>query len=209
MNKKRTYLLLLILFFFSCSNKKNTIVYKPIGFFSSEYTLKTGAPRQGILKPKTKGIITLDTIYTKGLSCLDDFEYIWVISHFHEAKGWDNIVTPPASDHKYGLFATRSPRRPNPIGFSLIKIDTIIVNKIYVSGVDLFDNTPILDIKPFLPSIDYIVSEKNMIAEIYLGHHDKDFITDSLVKEFVLGKKYNNKIENRLDNKIINDTTIE
>ncbi len=195
------YLLLINIFLFSCTDKEKKIEYKLIGFFSSKYTLKTGAPRQGILKPKTKGVIVLDTIYIKSLSCLDEFEYIWVISHFHEAKGWESIVTPPESDHKYGLFATRSPRRPNPIGMSLIKIDTIIENKIYVSGIDLFDNTPILDIKPFLPSIDYIVSEKNMKAEIYLGHHDEEFISDSLVKEFVLGEK------DEINNKLNNDTT--
>jgi tRNA-Thr(GGU) m(6)t(6)A37 methyltransferase TsaA len=178
-----------IILLISCSNNKNTIEYIPIGYFSSKYTLETGAPRQGILKPETKGIITLDTIYTESLSYLDEFEYIWVMVHFNKAKGWESIVTPPESDHQYGLFATRSPRRPNPIGLSLIRIDTLIKNKIYVSGVDIFDGTPILDIKPFLPSIDYVISEKNMVSELYLGHHDEDFITDSLVKEFVLGEK--------------------
>ncbi len=180
---------LLLLIITSCNNKNNSIEYTPIGFFSSEYTLETGAPRQGVLKPKSKGVIILDTIYIKGLSSLDEFEYIWVIFDFHEVNGWEGIVTPPESDHQYGILATRSPRRPNPIGLSLIRIDTIIQNKIYVSGIDLFDKTPILDIKPFLPSVDYVVSEKNMIAEIYLGHHDQDFLNDSLVKEFVLGEK--------------------
>ena len=207
MKRKFIYLLLIIIFIIGCTSKNNSIEYKPIGFFSSKYTLKTGAPRQGILKPETKGVIILDTIFIKSLSGLDEFEYIWVITHFHEAKGWESIVTPPKSDHEYGLLATRSPRRPNPIGLSLIKIDTIIKNKIYVSGIDLFNNTPILDIKPFLPSIDYVVSEKNMIAEIYLGHHDEDFITDSLVKEFVLGEKDNDKTNRESDKKINNDTT--
>jgi len=201
MKRKYIYLLSIIMFINSCISIKNSIEYKPIGFFLSKYTLKTGAPRQGILKPETKGIIILDTIFIKSLSRLDEFEYIWVISYFQEAKAWESIVSPPESDHEYGLFATRTPRRPNAIGLSLIKIDTIIKNKIYVSGIDLFDKTPILDIKPFLPSIDYVVSEKNMIAEIYLGHHDEDFITDSLVKEFVLGKKNNDNINRKLNKK--------
>ena len=141
MKQKYIYLLLIIIFIISCNNKNSSVEYKPIGFFSSKYTLKTGAPRQGILKPETKGVIILDTVYTKSLSWLDEFEYIWVITHFHEAKGWESIVTPPESDHKFGLFATRSPRRPNPIGLSLIKMDTIIKNKIYVSGIDIFNNT--------------------------------------------------------------------
>ena len=186
---KFVLLILVTVLLFACNSKDNTIEYKPIGYFSSEFSLKTGAPRQGILKPETKGVIVLDTIYTKSLSYLYEFEYIWVMVHFNKAKGWESIVTPPESDHKYGLFATRSPRRPNPIGLSLIRIDTLIKNKIYVSGIDIFDGTPILDIKPFLPSIDYVISEKNMVSELYLGHHDEDFITDSLVKEFVLGEK--------------------
>src|SRR6056297_2115016 len=189
MKQKQIYLLFLVLSLIGCTHKNNTIEYKPIGFFSSKYTLKTGAPRQGVLKPESKGVIIIDTVYTDALSWLNEFEYIWVITHFHEAKGWESIVIPPESDHEFGLFATRSPRRPNPIGLSLIKMDTIINNKIYVSGIDIFDKTPILDIKPFLPSVDYVVSKKNMMAEIYLGHHDEDYITDSLAKEFVLGKK--------------------
>jgi len=187
------YLFLTILILGSCSDKKESIEYYPIGYFSSDYTLETGAPRQGILIPESKGVIVLDSIYTKSLTLLNQFEYIWVMFHFDKAKGWESIVTPPKSKHKYGLFATRSPRRPNPIGLSLIKMDSIVGNKIYVSGVDIFDETPILDIKPFLPSIDYVVSEKNMVSEIYLGHHNENFINDTLVKEFILGEKDNGK----------------
>ncbi|MEA2042885.1 MAG: tRNA (N6-threonylcarbamoyladenosine(37)-N6)-methyltransferase TrmO [Bacteroidota bacterium] len=191
MKRKYLYLISTITILIGCTGDKHLIEYEPIGIFSSEYTLETGAPRQGVLKPESKGIIILDSIYTESLAWLNEFEYIWVISHFHESKGWESIVNPPESEHKFGLFATRSPRRPNPIGLSLIKMDTIIKNKIYVRGIDLFDKTPILDIKPFLPSVDYVISEKNMIAEIYLGHHDEDFLTDSLVKEFVLGEEDN------------------
>ena len=71
------------------------------------------------------------------------------------------MVRPPESDHEYGLFATRSPRRPNPIGLSLIKLDSISDNKLFVSGIDAFGGTPVLDIKPFLPSIDSKITEKN------------------------------------------------
>ena len=69
-----------------------------------------------------------------------------------------------------------------------IRIDSIVDNHIFVSGIDMFDKTPIIDIKPFLPSVDYIYSEKNWISEIALGHHDEDFINDSLAKIFVKGE---------------------
>ena len=189
---KNTTKLYLILFFsililFSCSN--DNITYKPIGYFHTKYSMKTGAPRQGILDTSSRGIIVLKDEYIKGLKDLDKFEYIFVLYHFHEAKGWDNIIRPPKSDHKFGLFATRSPRRPNPIGLSLIKLDSIKNNKLFVSNIDAFNGSPILDIKPFLPSIDCEITVKNMEAEIYLGHHDEDFINDSLAKIFVKGEE--------------------
>ena len=77
----------------SCKNRD--IKYKPIGYFSSDFTLKTGAARQGILKPETKGVINLDLRYVDALSWLHEFEYIWVLSHFHTVKGWDSFVKPP------------------------------------------------------------------------------------------------------------------
>ncbi|MEN8122425.1 MAG: tRNA (N6-threonylcarbamoyladenosine(37)-N6)-methyltransferase TrmO [Bacteroidota bacterium] len=163
--------------------------YKPIGYFSTGYSTETGAPRQGVLQPDSHGTIILDEKYKGALNNLDQFEYIFVLFHFHEAKGWENTVAPPESEHEFGLFATRSPRRPNPIGLSLIKLDSIKENKLFVSGIDAFDGTPVLDIKPFLPTIDSKITEKNIMAEYYLGHHDEDFINDSLVKIFIKGEK--------------------
>ncbi len=183
-------LLLLIVAALLFKYKEQIIVYKPIGYFSTKFTEHTGAPRQGLLEPKTKGVIILNNKYTGALKDLDKFEYIWVISHFDRVNGWDSIITPPESDHRFGLFATRSPRRPNAVGLSLMKMDSIVGNKIYVSGVDLFDKTPVLDIKPFLPSVDYVLSIKNMEAEYLLGHHDEDFIDSSMVDEFVFGDKH-------------------
>ena len=186
------YVLILFIVFVSivsCKNKDDQIKYEAIGYFETEYTMQTGAPRQGMLINDAKGVITLKEEYVKGLDYLSSFDYIWVIYHFNEAEGWQNEVNPPDSDHEFGVFATRSPRRPNPIGLSLIKLEKIDGNKLYVSNVDAFNGTPILDIKPYLPSIDDVVSIKNMEAEIYLGHHDTDFLNDSLVKEFVKGEK--------------------
>ena len=175
----------------SCTSnhRHEHIVFDAIGKYQTEFSLKTGAPRQGILLPESKGVIVLDEIYAEALSELNNFEYIWVISYFDKSKGWESLVNPPESEHEFGLFATRSPRRPNAIGLSLIKLDSVTENKLYVSGVDMFNNTPVLDIKPYLPSVDKVESVKNMFAEIALGHHDEEFIADSLVKEFVLGEK--------------------
>ena len=189
MLRKILQILTLFILFTACNQKQSDINLNPIGYFSTKYTLETGAPRQGILVPSSIGVIILDTAYTKGLTELDEFEYIWVLYYFDKSKGWDLMLKPPESHHEFGVFATRSPRRPNPIGLSLVKIDSIVANKIFVNDVDAFDATPILDIKPFLPSVDFVKSKKNIEAEIHLGHHSEDFITDSLVNEFVLGEE--------------------
>ncbi len=181
------FVAVLILFYTSCTPEK--ICFTPIGYVMSEFTKNTGAPRQGTLMPKTKGKIVLKEKYRKGLTYLTDFEYIWILYEFNQAKGWENIVTPPESHHSFGVFSTRSPRRPNPIGLSLVKLDSIVENVLYISGIDMFAGTPVLDIKPYLPSVDFVYSEKNMQAEVFLGHHDSDFLNDSLVKIFIEGAK--------------------
>ena len=105
--------------------------------------------------------------------------------YFHKAEGWESIVTPPRSGHAHGLFATRTPRRPNPIGLTLIKLDKIEKNKLFVSGVDAFNNTPVLDIKPFLPDLDYVDTEKNRKAEYELRHHDTGFVKSDEIKNII------------------------
>ena len=162
-------------------NRKLSMKYKPIGTIHTDYTPETGAPRQGNLIPDNSGTIEIYPEYRKALTTLDSFEYIILIYHFDRVESWDPMVKPPESDHDYefGLFATRSPRRPNPIGFSVIKLDKIESGKLYVKGIDAFDGTPVLDIKPYLPSIDCLKSTQNDLMEQKLGHHDEIFIKDS------------------------------
>ena len=162
-------------------NKIHTIVYESIGIFHTHYTPETGAPRQGVLLPEGKGEISIYPEYQSGLQSLDLFEFIIVLFHFDKVEGWSPTVNPPASstDHEFGVFSTRSPKRPNPIGFTIVKLEKIENGKLYVSGVDAFDGTPILDIKPYLPSIDCVRSIQNELAEEELGHHDEVFINDS------------------------------
>ncbi len=156
------------------------ITYSPIGFFKTGYTPETGGPRQGILRPNGKGEIHIYDQYKDALRYIVLFEYIIVLYHFNEVGQWESYVNPPSSNHEhnFGLFSTRSPKRPNPIGFSIIKLERIENDILYVSGIDAFNSSPILDIKPYLPSIDCIKSRQNEQVEVDLGHHDEDFITD-------------------------------
>lgn len=163
-----------------CKMADEKITYKAIGYFETSYNPATGAPRQALLKPDEKGLIVLKEQYSAALVELDEFEYITVLFHFHLAEGWEAEIRPPESKHRFGLFATRSPQRPNPIGVSVIRLDSISENTLYISGADAFDGTPVLDIKPYLPSVDCPKSKINEEAEKELGHHSDDFITDSV-----------------------------
>lgn len=171
-------LMLIIIPMFTLFAQKD-IVFSPIGIFHSPYTTETGAPRQGILVPERKGTIEVYKQYAEGLKDLHFFEYIIVLYHFNLVKDWKPTVTPPSSAHNFGVFSTRSPKRPNPIGFSIVKLEKTEGNILYVSGIDAFDQTPVLDIKPYLPSVDAIKSAQNELIEKELGHHDEKFISDS------------------------------
>lgn len=128
--------------------------YCPIGKFHTPCTPGTGAPRQGLLRPGIEGIIEIFEEYSGALRDLDDYEYIIVLYHMHLSGKWHSPVRPPASKRSFGLFATRSPNRPNPIGFAIIKLNRMEGRMLHVSGIDAFDGTPVLDIKPWIPSID-------------------------------------------------------
>lgn len=157
-----------------------SIHYQSIGVFRTTYSAATGAPRQGILMPEGRGTIELLPAYHDALKDLELFEYIIVLYHLNQIKQWEPHVSPPTAEHShhFGLFATRSPKRPNPIGLAIVKLEGICEGVLQVSGVDAFDGTPILDIKPYLPSIDRVDSQQNEVVEKKLGHHDEQFISD-------------------------------
>lgn len=131
-----------------------TIEYHPIGEFHSDLTPQSGAPRQGALQPGNEATIEIYEDFTRGLRDLDKYEYIIVLYHMHLSHNWHSDTKPPGSKNSLGLFATRSPNRPNPIGFGVIKLIRIEGNTLHVRGIDAFDGTPILDIKPWIPGID-------------------------------------------------------
>lgn len=132
----------------------NYIVLNSIGIIQSPY-IKT-APYQPLQKDDGEFILILDQEYHKGLKRLDSFKYIYVIYYLDKAiRSKDLEISPPwANNQQVGVFASRSPNRPNPIGLSVVKIKKIVKNKIYISGIDAFNGTPILDIKPYLDKLD-------------------------------------------------------
>jgi tRNA (adenine37-N6)-methyltransferase len=168
-----TFLVVICLSFHHMSGQKTVeqIVYKPIGIFHTPYTPETGAPRQGILKPDVKGKIELFPEYYDALTSLDLYEHIVVLYHFSEVQGWSPTARPPGSSDEieFGLFATRTPRRPNPIGLTVMKLEKIENGILYISGPDAFDGTPVLDIKPYIPSLDCVESSGKRVIEMKPG----------------------------------------
>ncbi len=135
--------------------EKPTLLVVPIGVIRTPYHSKYAAPRQpGTSTLRTEGVITLNpgSNFEQALKDLKGFGYIWILFWFHENKNWKPLVLPPVSDRiKRGVFATRSPHRPNPIGLSLCKLLEVKGRTIRIENPDMLDGTPILDIKPYLP----------------------------------------------------------
>ncbi|EGC31267.1 hypothetical protein DICPUDRAFT_82827 [Dictyostelium purpureum] len=139
--------------------------YPPIGFLESCFRERNGTPRQGLIVTKGKAKLRLKTSVNPSYSLegLEQYSHCWLIFIFHEntntlrqvradrpANGVKAKVAPPRLDGiKVGLFSTRTPHRPNPIGLSVAKIDKVVGDTIYLSGIDLIDGTPILDVKPY------------------------------------------------------------
>ena len=135
-------------------NETASIIYRPIGIVRSPFVEPAGTPIQGALAPEGEGTIEIFEEYAEGLDDLDGFSHIWIIYHFHRSRGFKLKVTPFMDDVERGLFSTRAPRRPNPVGLSLLRLMKIDGNILHVSELDLLDGTPLLDIKPHFPDID-------------------------------------------------------
>jgi tRNA (adenine37-N6)-methyltransferase len=132
------------------------LTLKPIGVIRTPFTDRGRAPRQpGVALQPGDGLITLypGHNFEAALEDLAGFERIWLLFWFDRNKGWKPKVLPPRSRsrEKRGVFATRSPHRPNPLGLSLVKLVEIKGRTLRVADVDLLDNTPLFDIKPYLP----------------------------------------------------------
>jgi tRNA (adenine37-N6)-methyltransferase len=134
------------------------LILKPIGYLQCNQIYNYDAPRQAVLAEENEGTIVLEENcnYEQALSDLEGFDKIWIIYYFHKNKGWKTKTLPPRSidGSKKGVFATRSPYRPNPIGLSCVDLVKVEGRKIYIRNFDLLDKTPILDIKPYIPYCD-------------------------------------------------------
>jgi len=132
----------------------NEIKYKPIGVVHSPFKEPKGTPIQ---PPGGKGIdgtVEVFPEYAEGLKDVEGFSHIILIYHFHLSKGLSLKVKPYMENELRGVFATRAPSRPNPIGISVVRLVRVEKSILYVRDVDFVDGTPLLDIKPYVPEFD-------------------------------------------------------
>lgn len=130
--------------------------FHPIGFIRSPYLQRIDAPHQPTVGSPKEATLELDpALPQETLRDLEGFAYIWVIFALHKSDGWAPTVRPPRGPRvKRGVFATRSPHRPNAIGLSAVELRGIEGRTLHLAGVDLLDGTPVLDIKPYVPYAD-------------------------------------------------------
>lgn len=136
----------------------------PIGWVSSPYQRRFGTPQQAsAIDSDRDAVLELDAeqIPLSALGDLVGVERLWVLSFLHRSGTWGPLVRPPRGPRvRRGLFATRSPDRPNPLGLSAVQLVRVDGHRLHVRGVDLLDGTPILDIKPYIPYADAFPSSR-------------------------------------------------
>lgn len=130
------------------------VAVKAIGTIRSPFKEKEGMPVQPRGAADVSGTVEVFTEYVEGLKDLAGFSHVILIYHFHKSDGYNLTVTPFLDTEKRGLFSTRAPRRPNPIGLSVVRLLSVEKNILNVEGIDVLDGTPLLDIKPFVPFFD-------------------------------------------------------
>ena len=133
---------------------------RQIGIVHSPHREATGTPVQSALAAGVKGTVEVFPEYAAGLRDLDGFERIWLVYWFDRAKSAELVMTPYLDTTPRGLFAARAPCRPNPIGLSAVRLLGIVGSVLEVVGLDILDNTPLLDIKPYIPSFDAFEAER-------------------------------------------------
>ena len=146
---------------------------KPIGIIHTPYHEHADIPIQGRFKSDVEGCAEIDPEYMEGLKDLDGFSHAFLLCHFHASDRVTLTGQPFLENQEHGIFAIRSPHRPNHIGLSVVEIERIEDNRIYFTHVDMLDGTPLLDIKPYVTHFD-------CFPEASCGWIDKHFVNGQI-----------------------------
>ena len=159
------------------------ISFKPIGIVHSPFNQPKGTPIQPRAEPSIKGRVEVFPKYGEGLVGLGGFSHIILLYHCHLAKAFRLQVTPFLDNQAHGVFATRAPARPNSIGLSIVRLVEVDGLSLHIQGLDIVDNTPLLDIKPYVPAFDQRENVKigwleKGVDRLSTTEDDGRFITD-------------------------------
>ncbi len=144
--------------------------YSPIGYVRSPFKDPSGMPIQNRGGKGIVGTVEVLDEFVEGISDLDGFSHIILLCHLHMSSGYHLKVVPFIDDVERGVFSTRAPRRPNPIGLHVVRLERIEGNVLYIKDLDMIDGTPVLDIKPYFP----MVNEEDDVKIGWIeGKHDR------------------------------------
>lgn len=172
--------------------RKSNIAWEPIGSIETCFAEKFGVPRQSGMVPAARGIIRLKPEFSPDTVLhLSDFSHLWVIYDFHKIQNenhparWSPTIQPPRVDapKRVGVFASRSPHRPNPIGMSVVRLEAIRLKgspgiEIEVSGVDILDGSPVMDLKPYVPYSDCVEEANSGWIQREIERYPVEFLPD-------------------------------
>ena len=141
------------------------ITMEPVGIVQSPYKNAADVPRGLGAKHDAEGILEIRPELESGLTDIEGFSHLFVFWVFDRSEGFELMVTPPSDHRPHGVFATRSPRRPNPIALTVVELQRREGRRLFVRGVDMLDGTPILDIKPYLSGVPLERLRRGWLAE--------------------------------------------
>jgi tRNA (adenine37-N6)-methyltransferase len=138
---------------------------QPVGYLRTPYTDTKAIPKGLGATHDADGVLEVLPDFASGLADIDGFSHLFVLWVFDRSHGFDLFGVPPCDDRAHGVFATRSPRRPNPIGLTVVELLRRDGRLLHVRGVDMLDGTPVLDIKPYLSSVPQTTLRRGWLAE--------------------------------------------
>ena len=139
--------------------------FKPIGYAHSPYKNSQEIPKGLGAKHEAEGALEILPEFEAGLTDIEGFSHLIVLWVFDRVEGYELLGKPPSDDRPHGVFATRSPRRPNPVGLTVVELLRREGRSLHVRGIDMLDATPILDLKPYLSSIPMEKLRRGWLAE--------------------------------------------
>jgi len=141
------------------------ITIQPIGTIRSPFTETAQIPKGPGAQHDAEGVLEIDPALETGLTDIEGFSHLFVLWVFDRSVGYELMARPPIDDREHGVFATRSPRRPNPIGLTVVRLLGRQGSRLFVRGVDMLDGTPIVDLKPYLSSVPAEEIRRGWIAD--------------------------------------------